>query len=105
MIGALYLVNQSRTGRAWRALREDSLAAEVMSMPVNRLKLVAFSLGAARRRPHRDALRRLEVGVFPQNFDLTVLITIYAMVILGGAGSLAGVVLGAVVINVFDRAR
>jgi ABC-type branched-subunit amino acid transport system permease subunit len=38
--------------------------------------------------------------VFPTDFDLPLLITIYAMVILGGAGSLAGVVLGAIVINV-----
>src|SRR5207302_1271295 len=38
----LYFVNGSRTGRACRALREDPLAAEVMSMPVNRLKLLAL---------------------------------------------------------------
>src|SRR5580765_7678694 len=43
----LYFVNASRTGRAWRALREDPLAAEVMSVPVNRLKLLAFMFGAA----------------------------------------------------------
>jgi branched-chain amino acid transport system permease protein len=43
----LMFVNESRTGRAWRALREDPLAAEVMSIPVNRLKLLAFVCGAA----------------------------------------------------------
>ena len=43
---ALSLLNDSRTGRAWRALREDPLAAEQMSMPVNRLKLLAFAFGA-----------------------------------------------------------
>ena len=43
---ALYLVNHSRTGRAWRALREDSLAAELMSMPVSRLKMLAIAVGA-----------------------------------------------------------
>ena len=43
----LYFVNESRTGRAWRALREDPLAAEVMSIPINRLKLLAFVFGAA----------------------------------------------------------
>ena len=43
----LMFVNESRTGRAWRALREDPLAAEVMSIPVNRLKLLAFVFGAA----------------------------------------------------------
>ena len=44
---ALWLVNNSRTGRAWRSLREDSLAAEMMGMPVNWLKLMSFEFGAA----------------------------------------------------------
>ena len=46
VVAFLYLLNQSRTGRAWRALREDELAAELMTMPVNRLKLMAFAVGA-----------------------------------------------------------
>ena len=46
VVSALYLLNESRTGRAWRALREDELAAELMTMPVNRLKLLAFAIGA-----------------------------------------------------------
>ena len=40
-------MNLSRTGRAWRSLREDPLAAEVMGMPVNWLKLMSFAFGAA----------------------------------------------------------
>ena len=73
-------------------------------MPVNRLKLLAFMFGAADRGPDRARIvaaaadRRL-----PDDFDLALLITVYAMVILGGAGSLAGVVLGAIVINVVAR--
>jgi ABC-type branched-subunit amino acid transport system permease subunit len=42
----------------------------------------------------------VQLGVFPQNFDLPLLITVYAMVILGGAGSIPGVVIGAITINV-----
>ena len=42
----------------------------------------------------------MQLSVFPENFDLPLLITVYAMVILGGAGSIPGVVLGAIVINV-----
>ena len=51
-----HFVDQSRTGRAWRSLREDPLAAEVMGMPVNRLKLLAFAFGAGRspRSPERS---------------------------------------------------
>ena len=43
----LRFVNLSRTGRAWRSLREDPLAAEVMGMPVNWLKLLSFAFGAS----------------------------------------------------------
>jgi ABC-type branched-subunit amino acid transport system permease subunit len=97
---ALRFVNDSRTGRAWRALREDSLAAELMSMPVNRLKLMAFAFGAATAGLTGTLFASLNAGVFPASFALPLLITIYAMVILGGAGSQAGVVLGAVLVNV-----
>ncbi|MBA3348325.1 MAG: branched-chain amino acid ABC transporter permease [Actinobacteria bacterium] len=96
----LRLLNDSRTGRAWRALREDPLAAEVMSMPVNRLKLLAFMFGAATAGLTGTIFAAVQLGVFPQNFDLPLLITLYAMVILGGAGSLWGVVIGATVISV-----
>ena len=100
MLSALYLLNDSRTGRAWRALREDPLAAELMSMPVNRLKLMAFAFGAAAAGLTGTIAAPLRTGVFPTDFDLPLLITVYAMVILGGSGSLAGVAVGAVVINV-----
>jgi branched-chain amino acid transport system permease protein len=97
---ALWLVDRSRTGRAWRALREDPLAAELMSIPVNRLKLMAFMFGAAVAGLTGTIFASIQLGVFPQNFDLPLLITVYAMVILGGAGSLPGVVIGAITINV-----
>ena len=97
---ALRLANESRTGRAWRSLREDSLAAELMGMPVNWLKLMAFSFGAAVAALSGALFASLNAGVFPQTFAFPLLITIYTMVILGGAGSQAGVVLGAIVVNV-----
>jgi ABC-type branched-subunit amino acid transport system permease subunit len=95
----LSLVNESRTGRAWRALREDPLAAEMMSMPVNRLKLLAFAFGAGVAGLTGAIFAASQSAVFPVNFDLTLLITLYAMVILGGLGSLTGVAVGAIVIN------
>jgi branched-chain amino acid transport system permease protein len=95
----LYFVNESRTGRAWRALREDPLAAEVMSMPINRLKLMAFVFGAATAGFAGSIYGAVQTGAFPGDFDVGLLITIYAIVILGGAGSLAGVVVAAIVVN------
>ena len=97
---ALRLVNDSRTGRAWRSLREDALAAELMGMPVNWLKLMAFSFGAAVAALSGALFASLNAGVFPQTFAFPLLITIYTMVILGGAGSQAGVVLGAIIVSV-----
>ena len=100
VMAALYAVSQSRTGRAWRSLREDPLAAELMGMPVNRLKLIAFAMGAGVAGLTGTLFAALNTGVFSADFDVPLLITIYAMVILGGAGSLAGAILGAIVVNV-----
>jgi branched-chain amino acid transport system permease protein len=95
----LYFVNASRTGRAWRALREDPLAAEAMSTPVNRLKLLAFMFGAAIAGFTGTIFGAVQSGAFPGDYDVGLLITIYAIVILGGLGSLGGVVIGALVVN------
>ncbi|HYZ79609.1 MAG TPA: branched-chain amino acid ABC transporter permease [Gaiellaceae bacterium] len=99
VITALYFANESRTGRAWRALREDPLAAEAMSIPVNRLKLMAFSFGAATAGFTGAIYGAIHTGAFPGDYDIGLLITVYAVVILGGTGSLAGVVLGAIIVN------
>jgi branched-chain amino acid transport system permease protein len=97
---ALAFANHSRTGRAWRSLRDDALAAEVMSMPVNRLMLLAVAVGAGVAGLAGAINGAYYQGVFPSSFGFATLITVYAMVILGGAGSLPGVVAGAVLINV-----
>jgi ABC-type branched-subunit amino acid transport system permease subunit len=97
---ALAFANNSRTGRAWRALRDDPLAAEVMSMPVKRMMLLAIAVGAGVAGLAGSVNAAYYQGVFPSSFGFPVLITVYAMVILGGAGSLTGVVAGAVIVNV-----
>ncbi len=96
----LAFANHSRTGRAWRSLRDDTLAAEVMSMPVNKLMLLAVAVGAGVAGFAGAINGAYYQGVFPSSFGFATLITVYAMVILGGAGSLPGVVAGAILINV-----
>ncbi|MGZ4308003.1 MAG: branched-chain amino acid ABC transporter permease [Gaiellaceae bacterium] len=96
----LHLVSESRTGRAWKASREDPLAAEMMGMPVNRLKIMAFSFGAGIAGLAGSVFAAAQTGAFPQNFGTQVLILIYAVVILGGAGSLTGMLAGATAIIV-----
>jgi len=96
----LAYVNKARTGRAWRALREDPLAANLMGMPVKWLGLLAIAVGAGVAGFAGTVNASYYQGVFPDAFTLQLLITIYAMVILGGAGSLGGVIFGAVAVNV-----
>jgi ABC-type branched-subunit amino acid transport system permease subunit len=98
VVVGLYYINESRTGRGWRASREDPLAAELMTTPVNRLKLLAFAMGAAVAGLTGSVFAAVQTGVFPQNFEVALLIMIYAALILGGAGSISGAVLGAIII-------
>jgi branched-chain amino acid transport system permease protein len=106
LAGTLLLLRNlgaSPTGRAWRALREDTLAAEAMGMPVRRLKLLAFVVGAAIAGLAGSIFAAWQTAVFPVNFDVTLLITLYAMVVLGGVGSLPGAVAGAAVLAVLPE--
>jgi branched-chain amino acid transport system permease protein len=95
----LYFLNDSRTGRAWRALREDPLAAELMSMPVNRLKLMAFVFGAAVAGFTGAIYATVATAAVPGDYDVGLLITIYAIMILGGFGSIMGILVGAVIVS------
>jgi branched-chain amino acid transport system permease protein len=95
----LYWVHDSRTGRAWRALREDPLAAEAMSIPVNRLKLLAFVFGAATAGFTGAIYGTIATAALPGDYDVGLLITIYAIMILGGFGSIMGIIVGAVVVS------
>jgi branched-chain amino acid transport system permease protein len=93
----IYHLYQSRIGRAWRAMREDELAAEAMGMPTRRLKLQAFAVGAAIAGLSGALFAAWQGSVFPNNFDTTLLITLYAIIVLGGLGSLRGVIAGALI--------
>ncbi len=96
---AIYFVNQSRTGRAWRAQREDPLAAEVMSIPVNRIKILAVVFGAAIAGLLGAIYVTIETAATSADYNVNLLILVYAIVILGGLGSITGALVGAVIIN------
>ncbi len=99
-IAVLHLLDTSRTGRAWRAVREDPLAASLMTIPVNRVKIMAFAFGAMVAALAGTVFAAQQTSVFPTDFDTPFLILIYAALILGGAGSIGGAVLGAIVVSV-----
>jgi ABC-type branched-subunit amino acid transport system permease subunit len=62
---AMHRLVGSRTGRAWRALREDATAAELAGIPVRRLKLFAFAVGGAIAGLSGTAFAAVQLGVFP----------------------------------------
>ena len=99
-MAVLRLLEMSRTGRAWRAVREDPLAAAAMTIPVNRVKLLAFAFGAMVAALAGTIYAAQQASVFPTDFDTPILILIYAALILGGAGSIAGAATGALVVMV-----
>jgi ABC-type branched-subunit amino acid transport system permease subunit len=99
-MSVLRLLENSRTGRAWRAVREDPLAAASMTIPVNRVKLAAFAGGAVVAALAGTIYAAQQASVFPTDFDTPTLILIYAGLILGGAGSIAGACLGALVVMI-----
>jgi branched-chain amino acid transport system permease protein len=94
----LYRIDHSRTGRAWRSIRDDAVASEMMTVPIKWLKLTAFATGAAVAGLAGSVFASFQLGVFPLNFTIILLITVYAALILGGAGSLAGAVAGGIVL-------
>src|SRR6266702_6252661 len=100
VMAVLRLLDTSRTGRAWRAVREDPLAAAAMTIPVNRLKLMAFAFGAMVAALAGTVFAAQQISVFPLDFDTPILILVYAGLILGGAGSIAGAATGALVVMV-----
>jgi branched-chain amino acid transport system permease protein len=102
-MAVMRLLDTSRTGRAWRAVREDPLAAASMTIPVNREKLMAFAFGAIVAALAGTIFAAQQISVFPTDFETAILILIYAGLILGGAGSIAGAATGAlVVIVIYD---
>ncbi len=93
-----YRLADSRVGRAWNAMREDEQVAEATGINVTNYKLLAFALGATFG-CLSGALFAVQLGsVFPGSFNVLVSITVLAVIILGGMGSIRGVIVGAVVL-------
>ncbi len=93
-------IRNSRVGRAWRAMREDELAAEVMGMPTRNLKLLAFAIGAAIAALSGTVFAAWQGNVVPIRYNVLLLINLYAMIVLGGLASLPGAVIGAFIFTV-----
>ena len=88
----------SRVGRAWNAMREDESVAEATGVNTTYYKLLAFGLGAAFG-CISGAFFAAKIGIiYADSFSILVSINALALIILGGMGSIAGVVVGAFVL-------
>lgn len=93
-----YRLKYARVGRAWNAMREDEDVAQATGVNTTNYKLLAFALGASIGSLGGAVFATHLQSVFPGSFVLTVSITTLAVVVLGGMGSIPGVVLGAFVL-------
>ena len=94
-----YRLRDSRLGRAWIALREDEVAASSMGVPLVRTKLLAYGTGAAFGGFAGVFLGSYLNTVNADQFQFAFSIFVLSMVVLGGLGSIEGVMLGAIVLT------
>jgi branched-chain amino acid transport system permease protein len=106
LVFAVYLVTRrledSRVGRAWKAIREDEVAAAAMGVPVVRMKLLGFAFGASFASAVGVVFAAKQVFINPESFTFMESIGVLAMVILGGMGSIPGAVLGATGVTILN---
>lgn len=87
-------LRDSRIGRAWKAIREDEDVAQAMGINLTATKLLAFATGAAFGGLSGALFASKLSTVYPHSFQLTTSINVLALIIVGGMGSLPGVIVG-----------
>jgi branched-chain amino acid transport system permease protein len=100
---AIRFLDHSRIGRAWVAIREDEVAAASMGVPVVRMKLAAFVIGASTAGVGGVVYAEQANFINPGTFDILNSILILCCVVIGGMGSVAGSILGAATIIVLPE--
>jgi branched-chain amino acid transport system permease protein len=91
-------LSEARLGRQWMAMREDEDVAEAVGINLTRTKLLAFAIGAAFSGLSGAIFATRLSSIFPHSFNLLVSINVLCLIIVGGMGSLPGVVVGALVL-------
>jgi ABC-type branched-subunit amino acid transport system permease subunit len=89
-------LKQSRMGRAWSAMRSDEDIAQSMGINLVQSKLTAFAIGAAFAGIGGVLFAARQRNIYPNDFKLDVSIEVLSLVIIGGMGSIPGVVMGAI---------
>jgi branched-chain amino acid transport system permease protein len=97
-----YRLDESKTGRAWTAIREDELSAAAMGIDVNKMKLGAFAVGASFAGAMGVLFAASRTFVGPESFTFLQSVGVLTMVIMGGIGSITGAIVGAVVVTLLN---
>jgi len=95
-------LDRSKIGRAWIAIREDEIAAQAMGVPLVQTKLIAFATGASFAGIMGVIFAAKQGFISPESFILNQSISVLSMVVLGGLGSIPGVILGAAVVTILN---
>jgi len=90
-----FRLRDSRLGRAWMAVREDEDVAQAMGINLVKTKLLAFATGAAFSAISGAIFASKLGSVYPHSFDIMISINILCVIIVGGMGSIPGVIVGA----------
>jgi branched-chain amino acid transport system permease protein len=96
-------LRESRLGRAWIAIREDETAAAAMGVPLMRTKTWAYAAGAFFGGIAGAYYASFKAGTFPDDFFFNISIFILCMVILGGMGTIWGVILGGAFLSYLNQ--
>ncbi|MEO6207476.1 MAG: hypothetical protein ABIP77_05935 [Candidatus Limnocylindrales bacterium] len=96
-------LRDSKLGRAWMAIREDETAAAAMGINTVTTKLLAFSLGASFSGFAGAFTGAYQTAIFAESFNFQVSILVVVIIILGGIGSLRGVVIGAFAVQYVNQ--
>ena len=91
-------LGQSRLGRAWQSLREDENASEAVGVPTLRVKMLAYVIGALIGGLGGSLFAARFGTIDPTSFTYAQSVTILIIVVLGGRGSIPGVLLGAIIV-------
>lgn len=97
-----YRLDDSKVGRAWTAIREDELSAGAMGINANKLKLGAFAVGASFAGAMGVLFAASRTFVSPETFTFLQSVGVLTMVILGGLGSITGVIVGATLVTLLN---
>jgi branched-chain amino acid transport system permease protein len=100
---ALWRLQRSRIGRAWNCIREDEVAARATGIDVRRYKLLAFVLGAVLAGVAGNLYAGKLMVVSPESFSFWESCLMFCIVLIGGMGSVPGVIIGAAAISLFPE--